>query len=323
MFENGEHIGKYANTDSVLWMPRLYTIRFDQNYICQFCPMVETDFINQVFELMRNREPKPVYGKLGYSIIKTKQSVRKHFERISDWEFYYDDGSLARKTAILNDIYSINSYLLEDLFSSEFESNWPTTLSTFLGYFTNQLNETHLSEQVTIPVETAHSIFSFFFMMLCRNPSFDGLGFFPWIQDTLLSAFGEESQAEVEDYKRSLWLTELYKMLYNKKRGYFHTFMEFAKDHNQFLLFETSKTSEPFLTSDTPAFMNRSNYAEASNKTGYVFPLTPDKLLFIGKGQGKANIVERRFATRDTVREWNQIIRRNSSHCVISSKEII
>ncbi len=39
---------------------------------------------------MRSNSPKPVYGKLGYSIIKTKKSIYKHLFDIDKWDFYYD-----------------------------------------------------------------------------------------------------------------------------------------------------------------------------------------------------------------------------------------
>ena len=40
-----------------------------------------------------------------------------------DWEFYYDDGNLAKKTTILNKIEAPNCYILEDSYDNYYEKN--------------------------------------------------------------------------------------------------------------------------------------------------------------------------------------------------------
>ncbi len=97
---NNSTVGEGANKNSVLWKPHLYTINFSYSYICKSCPKVKNEFVNMIFDLLRTGFQQPVYGKLGYSIIKTKKSIAKHFFEIDKWNFYYDDGNLARKSAI-------------------------------------------------------------------------------------------------------------------------------------------------------------------------------------------------------------------------------
>lgn len=111
MFENGVHIGDGANRNSMLWEPHLYTIRFEYLFITRSCPLVFSYFVNQVYELMKINKPKPIYGKLGYSIIKTKESIRKHLYDIDNWEFYYEDGDLY--VAIFFTIWSGLDYFLK------------------------------------------------------------------------------------------------------------------------------------------------------------------------------------------------------------------
>ena len=53
-----------------------------------------------IYDLLRTEFAKPVYGKIGYSIIKTKKSIDKHFFEINDGEFYYDDGNVARQASL-------------------------------------------------------------------------------------------------------------------------------------------------------------------------------------------------------------------------------
>jgi hypothetical protein len=70
--------GDGANRDSILWEPHLYTIGFDYLFITRSCPQAYKYFVNQIHELMKTNTPKSIYGKLGYRIIKTKESIRKH-----------------------------------------------------------------------------------------------------------------------------------------------------------------------------------------------------------------------------------------------------
>lgn len=134
-FKQGVNVGDGANRDSILWEPHLYTIGFDYLFITKSCPQIYSYFANQVFELMRSNTPMPVYGKLGYSIIKTKASVRKHLYGINDWEFYYDDGNLARKKSIINRINDLNCYILENAFDDNYEKRWEAIYKTLLMKF--------------------------------------------------------------------------------------------------------------------------------------------------------------------------------------------
>lgn len=51
---------------------------------------------------------------------------------------------------------------------------------------------------------------------------------------------------------------------------------------------------------------------------GYIFPLSPKYLLFIGSGNLPINIVDMRYADRNTVAYFNQAISRNKVQTVIS-----
>ena len=116
VFENSNEIGEGANRNSILWKPHLYTIKFEYLFIVNSCPKIYSDFVDMVYDVMRNRTLQPIYGKDGYSIIKTKKSIRKHLLNIDNWEFYYDDGNVAKQRSIKNQIESLNSYVLESAF---------------------------------------------------------------------------------------------------------------------------------------------------------------------------------------------------------------
>ena len=107
-------IGDGANRNSVLWKPHLYTINFKYSFICNSCAKVKSQYVDLIYDLLKTGFKQPVYGKLGYSIIKTKKSINKHFFEIHDWDFYYYDGNVAKKAAILSQIDALNCYILED-----------------------------------------------------------------------------------------------------------------------------------------------------------------------------------------------------------------
>lgn len=131
VFKNSS-VGEGANKDSILWKPHLYTIKFRHSYICQSCNKVKNEFVNKIYMLLRTGFKQPIHGKHGYSIIKTKKSIEKHFFEINDWDFYYDDGNLARKAALISQIEALNCYILEDSFDNYFENNWENTREKFI-----------------------------------------------------------------------------------------------------------------------------------------------------------------------------------------------
>ena len=61
-----------------------------------------------------------------------KKSIYMHLFDIDKWDFYYDDGTTARKKALLNRFDDMRCYLLEDSFSNIFESRWESILYTFI-----------------------------------------------------------------------------------------------------------------------------------------------------------------------------------------------
>lgn len=195
-FEGDAQSGDGRNKDSVLWQPHLYTISFDQVFIGEACPLVYKDFSDQIYELLKNRSPAPVYGKHGYSIIKTPRSIRKHLGQVDDWDFYYYDGRPARKKGIISDIHNLTSYLLEDGFDAVFETKWTSTLSAFVSqvHARRGLQKDGKDYYVNIDPEIAFGVFEFFQMLECRSPHFDGYGILSWINDELLSAFEGETE---------------------------------------------------------------------------------------------------------------------------------
>ena len=260
--------GDGANRNSVLWKPHLYTINFKYSFICNSCAKVKSQFVNMIYELLRNEFKQPVYGKLGYSIIKTKKSIKKHFFEIHDWDFYYDDGNVAKKAAILSQIDALNCYILEESFDDYLEKNWEKTMSSFVdGVHYGWPVGLGRSERV-IPEDTARDMLASFFIMLCRNPEFDAMGVYTQIKENLLYPVFE-SMCKDEDAKTvdvetnegieyanelmtGIWYSELYKMFFKNTGGFYHNVVQFALSGCQMILFEAYDNAGAFITSDNP-----------------------------------------------------------------------
>lgn len=343
-FECSSGIGDGANKASILWMSQLYTIRFEHRYICTSCPRVLNYFVERIYNLMRVETDKPVYAKFGYSIIKTKASIRKHFFDIDDWQFYYDNGNLGKQKAIMNKICALNCYILETEFDDFFEKQWESVRTSFVQEVKRAIPKTLNSSERIISMSVANKMLSFFFVMLCRSPYFTAMGFYerikrnllyPSFESMFLNATGDETRGIVtEDTKHiisdahsyvdgifeGIWMSELYRILFGGSGGFYYNILDHVRDGCQLILFETEQGADHFITSDNPAFENRLMIT-TENWNGFIFPLTPEYLVLIGKGGDALNMVDYRIARAETVKKLNQIIANNKKNTVIADRK--
>lgn len=324
VFDTEDGSGHGLTTKSVLWHPYLYTVNIEQTNVIERCPKIFTDFVNQIYHIMRERQGSSVYGKLDYSVIKTRSSIRRHFRDIDSWEFYRDNGELARTNAIRNEMKSIRSNVIEEGFSNKFELSWASVLHRFISEMHSSSSGIIGKSERHISSESANAMLSFFFMMLCRNPRFNCMGIYDVIANLLRSTFGvPEAQNETgndvaKEMVHDLWLVELYRMLYGGARGFYHSALNAAALKLQMVLFEAYNDAGQFITNDNPAFQHYS-IPEVQNMNGYIFPLSPKHLLFICKGDAPINIVDMRFADHKVVAYFNQAIYRNRTQKAISN----
>ena len=316
-FENRTLIGEGSTRERILWEPHLYTIWFKHLYLARSCPRVYTYFVDEVHKAMTSNQPFPIYGKLGKSIIKTKQSVRKHLFDIEDWDFFYYDGRVARKKAILSRVNDMTCYILEDSFDSFYESKWESIMHTFITAVRRAYPIPDAGDRI-ISEKAAMDMLEFFFMMVCRSPQFPETGVYSKIRDILIQSFG--CQEEITEMMDAVWFSELYKMFFKQNSGFYHNIIEKVLDKCQFILFETYPDAGTFITSDNPAFQHLS-MVESENMNGYYFPLTPNHLLMIVKGCAPVNVVDYRMAKTQTVQKINRIIASHSNHIVVSKEK--
>ena len=156
-----------------------------------------------------------------YSVIKTKRSVHRHLYDIESWDFYYDDGTVARKKAFLNGLNNLRCYLLEDSFSSIFENGWENVLKTFIDEVKNAHPIPALELDRKISEKTVENMMKFFFMMLCRSPQFDPMGVDTSMNNSLKQNFFDAEQ--IDEIKEAIWFTELYRMFYKENGGFLYS----------------------------------------------------------------------------------------------------
>lgn len=320
VFENGVSIGNGSNRDSILWEPHLYTIGFDYLFIRRSCPKVYSYFTNRIYELMKNNKPTPIQGQLNYSIIKTKESIRKHLFEIEKWQFYYENGNLARTKSIMNQINALNCYILENAFDDSYEKRWEGILKRFIEEVQNGIVISQSQRQIA--KDAAIDMIEFFFMMLLRSPKFDGMGVYNLIKEKILyPAFEEKKVSDV--LMNGIWYSELYKMFFSDKGGFYHNMIAKILEGCQMVLLETYNDVGTFITSDNPSFQNNS-LVTRENSNGFIFPLSPKYLLLIGKGESDSiDIVDYRFANGDTIQHFNKIVKINKNNIIIASERKI
>ncbi|MBK5261254.1 MAG: DUF4238 domain-containing protein [Peptostreptococcaceae bacterium] len=322
VFEKGVRKGDGANRDSILWEPHLYTIGFDYLFSTRSCPQVYNYFVNQIHELMKTNKPKSIYGKLGYSIIKTKESIRKYLHDIDNWEFYYEDSNLARKKSIINRINDLNCYLLESAFDDSYEKRWEFIYKRFIDEVHDGTPIAIRQSERRIAEDAAIDMLEFFFMMLCRSPQFDAMGIYKQIKERILYPVFEEKEAS-DELMTGIWYSELYKMFFKKTGGFYHNVIAKTMEGCQMILFEAEDDAGTFITTDNPSFQHISVVAR-ENSNGFVFPITPKYLLFIGKGDPYSiDIVDYHIANRDTIQHFNKIIQSHKKNTIIASDRII
>lgn len=318
-FQKEDMIGEGSTRESILWESNLYTISFENLCIAKKWPRVYKCFADAAFNEMKNNSPLPVYGKLGYSLIKTKTSVYKHLYDIDNWDFYYYDGRIAKKKAFLNRFNDARCYLLEDAFRDNYENSWERARQRFVDEVTRAVPVSEQNYKRNVSEETARDVLAFFFMMLCRSPQFDAMGAYSWMNSILNETFS--GSEEISKLMETLWLNDLYKMFYKRASGFYHTAIAHTLKECHFILCETCSDAESFITSDNPAFQYTLDDG-ISDTNGYCFPIGPNYVLLIQKGDIPMNVVDYQIVDRQLVRKINRAIDSHSNKIIISKEKI-
>lgn len=254
---------------------------------------------------------------ISISVIKEKNSVYKHLYEIDDWEFFYYDGTTAKKKSLLNRFNDMRCYLIEESFDNRFETRWESIKDSFLDEAKRSYPLPGERGERIISEQTAKNMMKFFFMMYCRSPQFDPMDTYSWMENILKETF-TESNAEIDEMMDAVWFTELYRIFFKQSGGFYHSVLAKSVEQCQMILFETHPNAGAFITSDNPAFRHVS-VVETNNINGLYFPIDPNHLLFIAKGDDKINKIDYRMADTELIKKFNNIIASHKINTLIAN----
>lgn len=321
-------IGDGKNKASILCESRLYNINYDLSFIMKSCPVIEKDYIKQVYKLLEAREVNAFYEG---NRLKTRKDLAEHFFELDSWELKYKKYpfNLARKGAILKDIKGINSYVIEHTLDDVVEKKWQQNLETFIYEMESRVPLNGVDEIRQINEGTVFEMVKMIIFLICRNPEFDYLGILPWIKDYVLGCLpgamdkvGQKARQDfIQNQMDALWLVEIYKGLFGVPSGYFHTLIEVAQSSFQLMLYKCWEGQGEFITSDKPAFEHVSRM-EATNINSIICPLTPQYILLLMKGESNSlNKVNFRRANTKLIRKLNNIVLNHAQKGIVSSSK--
>lgn len=319
--KNDLSIGDGRNKSTILANNHTYTIGYDYAFLMKKCPVLRKEFVGKIQSILKERK---VIAKYDMKILSNTKSIVESFPYLEDWDFTDLTGTLVKKKAIINSIKEIRSYCIEDRFSSYMESNWESTLNKFLSSFPtlDGIGEIAYSFPKT---ECIFDMLNMVALMMCRNPTFDLLGIFTWLEnDVLQSVFLQwedenQSSTAIRELMRGLWLNEIYRGLFGVGKGFVGSFLSSAMDNLGVMIFKVcNKCEGSFVTSDSPVVYH-SLAVEAQNCNGIYFPLTPYFLLFLGKrSDGNIGNVVFRTVGNSDIKHINRIILNSSNHSIVS-----
>lgn len=318
--------GDGKNKNSVLWESRLYSIDYKLSFIIPSCPIIEKDYIAQIDAKLASRGVDAYFNG---EVLKDKESLKKYFFKLDEWEFRYKEPSmkLAKRQATLNDIKSINSYVLENALDDVVEKKWQSTLDQFIHQMETTVPLNGVDEIRRIDENVVVDIIKMVIFLMCRNPDFDYLGILPKIlnifQKPLNDIAGTENTADVDEFlqmqRDAVWLKELYNGIFDVQKGYFYTMSTTAQSTLRMILFKTWDNQGSFITSDKPAFIH-SLSVESINNNSIICPLTPKYLVIIANGeQDSLSDVNFRMADNDLIKKFNMMILNHSNRAIVSN----
>lgn len=326
-------IGEPRNVMSILYNRHTYTVTFDLYYILEYMPKVKIDFAKQINKILKNYDALAFNNRLALETDELLCNAH-NLSEIDQWVFKKksDISCLAPKKAILNNIKGIKSYIIETSLDDFVEKKWNIILDEFIAEIETGYANKIGDEDIVVDASTIEGIVSILLLFMCRNPQFDCQGIFPSIESALTVLLMEHSSDEVnkeEIYKyikeqiKGAWLSQVYKALFNNDVSFFSEYFKMIKEHCQITLLRCPKNNGAFITSDNPAFSYVNNVTRANYNAIY-FPLTPQYLLLIGKGQPNSlNKIDFKTVSNKGVKTFNKIILSKAYTSIVSNKKYL
>lgn len=296
-------------------------------------PKIKEDFAEQIRTILQNYNAIVFYNN---QELNTNEllSDPQNLGNLEQWSFQKADCSnmLAPKKKIISNIKEIRSYVLEDALDDYVEKKWNDSLNKFLSQIENGYSLRIADEDIKVDIVVIESIISTLLLFMCRNPNFDCQGIFPRIESVLLNllleiAKNEEEKKNIIDFVsghiRGAWLSQIYKALFNNDISFFSQYFNSIRKRCQVTVIRCPVENGSFITSDNPAFPFVS-FATQSNYNAIYFPLTPQYLLLIGKGEKDSlDKIDVKTATNKGLKKFNSIIISSAYDSLVSDHKYL
>lgn len=317
--------GDGRNKRSILTTDHTYTIDYNYTFILPQCPEIRKEFADNIKQLLHDRQ---VIAKYKGKNLTSRNAISANLVFLDEWEFIDYQGRVASKKSAVNAIKEIRSYRLENKFNTYMENHWEDVLNSFLAPFplVNGKGQIDYTFPTLRPINDMLDMTA---IMMCRNPSFDLLGLYSFVGDKLLKPlFGQwgnagEAQKATDQMIRGLWLSEIYRGLFNEKDGFKKTFLSQGLSSLGLIIFRIASPADgSFITSDNPVVFQKMRITTDQCPNGIYFPLTPQFLLFLGKrSEGTINSVIFRTVGNDDIKKINRVILNGAKKAIVSTEK--
>jgi len=320
--KNNLSVGDGRTRKKILFEKNIYTIDFENRFIGGESSEILNDFAKQTHKILDARN---VCAFCNGTHLSSEFLLSQNFSELHKWIFQSKNNSQPNKVEIIKEIETLKSYVIESAFDKHIENKWVNVLTEFLAPAESMLYG-HGQIEYRYPNEdTPIKMFEMFTYMHSRNPRFDMLGLLPPILDVTLGPLlkdVENRKKYINEMRRNLWLSEIYKGLNKCDSGFFHSSVKKAFSRLGFILFKIVDDDEGcFITSDNPAFTYLSSVTK-NNSNGMYFPLTPRYLLFVGNNSdGQLSDMLIRTIRNSDIKCINGIIRNMATKTIVTNNK--
>lgn len=288
--------------------------------------MVIDDFYDQIYGIITERNVTANYNNI--DIFNSVRSIEV-LRGIDKWEFDSKvDGKNVKPTPIINQIKNLNSYIIENKFSSLYETEWADRYESFLTELRKN-KQKDIGSRI-VEHEIMEGILDFAIITMMRNPEFDFFGVSRAAFDIARRAFtdkldkGEERDiimGEICNMERIYRLQQLCRAMWDVNhdgKSFFHN-IKGSFENGEFKIVIFSCVDGSFITSDMCSFIG--NYNEQGNL--YYFPLSADHMIAIGKmANSDITEIDCRGLQLEEVKFFNNIILENATQSIVAKEDI-
>jgi len=328
MFYEDKNVNNFEerNPKSVLGLNHTYTLSYDNALFMCDCQMVIDDFYDKICDIISERNVTAKYNDINICNCVRSIEVLRNIEK---WEFKrITDGITLNPIPIINQIKNLKSYIIENKFSSLYETEWTERYDAFLI----ELSKNKQSEDGYRIVEykIMEGILDFAIITMMRNPIFDFFGVssaaFGLAKKAFTSDIEKEEDkelviGEISKMERIYRLQQLCRALWDVNHdgnSFFHNIKNSFKNGDyKIIIFSCANGS--FITSDMCSFIG--NYNDHGNL--YYFPLSADYMIAIAKMEGsKIDEIDCRGLQLEEVKFFNNILLDNATQSIVTREDI-